>query len=170
MQDADRAVESLAGGDGARPSDGLLAFTQGWEGCRLTPYQDGAGFWTVGFGHKMQPTDARVPVTMDEAVELLQGDLECAADSVRRLIYMPLPRQCMFDALTDFVFNLGATAFATSNLRKRVNGGYFADAADLFRPWNNVHVNGVLVPDAGLTKRRAAERAMFLDGDYSGRP
>ena len=169
--DADRIADSLVGGESARPSEALLAFVQGWEGCRLTPYRDGAGYLTVGFGHKLQPTDAPAPITIAEAVELLRGDVECAADSVAKLIYMPLA-QYRFDALTDFVFNLGAAQLATSTLRKRVNGGYFDDAADEFAKWNNKRdpATGLLAPDKGLTKRRAAERAMFVDGDYSCRP
>ena len=171
--DADRIVDSIRARDDAplRPSDALRAFTQGWEGCRLVPYLDDAGYWTVGMGHKMQPTDPRVPITPDEGVELLHGDLECAGDSVARLIYAPLS-QCQFDALTDFVFAIGATALATSTLRKRVNGGYFDEAAAEFLKWNNERdpVTGLLHPEEGLTKRRSAEVAIWSFGDYSKRP
>jgi lysozyme len=167
--DADRAVESLVGGDEARPSSELHDFTAAWEGSRLVPYQDGAGYWTIGRGHKMQPTDPHVAITLDEQDALFVGDLLYAADGVARLIFMPLP-QCKFDALVDFAFHFGLGALAGSTLRKRVNGGYFDDAAAEFGKWNNERVNGVLVPDPGLTKRCSADRAIFASADYTGRP
>ena len=164
--DADReADQALVGGDEARPSDALRTFVMAWEGCRLTPYLDIAGFGTIGYGHKLQPTDAHVPITQDEAVALLDTDLLYASDGVSRLIYMPIA-QCQHDALTEFGFNVGLGNLAGSTLRKRVNGGYFDQAADEFARWNIAGGE----PNPNLTKRRVADRAIFVSGNYSLRP
>lgn len=129
------------------------------------PYQDGAGYWTVGYGHKMQDGDARVPITPDEADSLFVMDIDMTADGVRRLIDAPL-RQWQFDALVSFSFNLGCGSLAMSTLRKLVNAGQYDQAAAEFQRWNLVAGQ----PDPGVTRRRLAEAAMFEQQDYSGRP
>jgi|SRR5579862_4861169 len=164
--DADRiADETLVGGDGARLSPELREWLEAWEGVRLTPYLDVAGYWTVGCGHKMQATDPHAPITQDECDALLDTDLIYFAEGVSRLIIMPLP-QYRFDALGAFGYNVGLGALAGSTLRKRVNGGYFAEAADEFLKWDIAGGKA----DPRLLKRRQAERAMFAFGDYSQRP
>jgi len=163
--------EVLVGGETARPSIALREWVEAWEGVRLTPYRDGAGYWTVGCGHRLQDSDPRVPITQDECDALLDTDLRYYAEGVGRLIFMPL-HQHQLDALTAFAMNCGLGALAGSTLRKRVNGGYFDDAAAEFGRWNIATDarTGVKGPSAGLTKRRAAERAMFADGNYACRP
>jgi lysozyme len=164
--DADRIVGQIS-----TASPACERFIQGWEKCRLTPYQDQAGNWTVGWGHLMQPGDPRVPITQDEADALFDHELLHTADGVGDLIALPLSQQ-QFDALVAFSYNCGVGAFASSTLRTAVNAADFASAADDFGAWNKVRdpATGLLVVSAGLTKRRAAERAIFVNGDYSGRP
>lgn len=167
---ADRADQALVGGDTARPSLACEEFIKAWEKCRLKPYRDQAGKWTAGWGHLMQLTDdPTTPITQAEADSLFHLDLLYIAEGVARLVLMPL-RQYQFDALVCFAFNVGLGALATSTLRKRVNGGYFTEAADWFAPWNKCTIDGVLTVSEGLTKRRAAERAIFVNADYAGRP
>jgi len=66
-------------------------------------------------------------------------------------------QQNEFDALVDFVFNLGRGAFAGSTLLKNLNAGQFDAAATQFDLWD--HAGGQVV--AGLLRRRQAEQAMF---------
>lgn len=163
--DADRIADRLVGGDSARPSSAIADFIKAWEKCVLRPYLDVGGRRTVGWGHLMQASDPDEPVSQDEADALFDGDLRYTAEGVARLIYMPLAQR-QFDALCAFAYNVGLGNLAGSTLRKRINGGYFDEAGDEFLRWN---IAGGEV-NAGLAKRRAAERAIFLDGDYSGRP
>ena len=152
------------------PSLALESFIKGWERCVLTPYRDSGGRYTVGIGHLMEVGDPRdEPITQEEADELFHGDLLLKAEGVDLLFPEPL-EQCQYDALCSFAFNVGLGALAGSTLRKRILGGYLDEAADQFLVWNKVRVNGAYVESRGLTKRRAAERAMFINGDYSGRP
>jgi lysozyme len=61
-------------------------------------------------------------------------------------------------AITDFCFNLGAARYRASTLRKRVDAQDWEGAAEELLKWNKS--GGKIL--AGLTRRRAAERAMFL--------
>lgn len=148
----------------------LREFVQGWEKLRLVPYRDIAGNYTVGYGHLMHPDDDHTtPIDEDCAEALLDGDLMNAADAVNELVCVRLT-QCQFDALTSFTFNLGAARLDISTLLKRINAGDYIDAGEQFLVWDKVRAGRVLVPSIGLAKRRRAERAMFVDGNYEGRP
>jgi lysozyme len=69
---------------------------------------------------------------------------------------MPLT-QNQFDALVDFVFNIGGGNFGTSTLLRKVNASDFLGAAAEFLRWDRLH--GVEVP--GLLRRRQAEANLF---------
>jgi lysozyme len=71
-----------------------------------------------------------------------------------------------FGALVSFAFNLGAGNLGQSTLLRLLNGGDHAGAAEQFLRWNMGTLNGVKQPLAGLTRRRKAERAMFLGQDW----
>ncbi|HUZ96729.1 MAG TPA: lysozyme, partial [Edaphobacter sp.] len=62
-----------------------------------------------------------------------------------------------FDALVDFVFNLGCARLLGSTLLRHVNAGEFDLAAPQFLLWD--HAGGIVVQ--GLLKRRQAEMALF---------
>ena len=63
-----------------------------------------------------------------------------------------------FDALCSFTYNVGVAAAIRSTLISVLNAGNYMMAAEQFARWN--HVDGVV--DDGLTRRRAAEKALFL--------
>ena len=63
-----------------------------------------------------------------------------------------------FSALVSFTFNLGAGALQRSTLRMKLNRGEVQGAADEFPKW--LIAGGRIL--AGLVRRRAAERALFL--------
>jgi lysozyme len=82
-----------------------------------------------------------------------------AAGCVNKLVTIELS-QPEFDALVDFVFNLGSGAFASSTLLKKLNSVDTAAAAAEFDKWD--HAGGQIV--AGLLRRREAEMTMFNAG------
>ena len=153
------------------PSPQLESFTKGWERCRLIPYKDIAGNWTVGWGHLMQPNDPHVPMSQDEADSLFTYQILHIGDGVGDLLKIPVSQQ-QFDALVDFAYNCGVGALAASTLLTSINDADFAMAASKFGAWNKARnpQTGILEDSEGLTKRRAAEVAIFVNGDYSGRP
>ena len=129
--------------------------TENFEGCSLQAYQDVAGVWTNGYGN----THGVVPgttITLQQAQNDLASNIEGAEYVVNRVVTVPL-NQNQFDALVDFVFNLGSANFQSSTLLRLLNAGNFAGAANEFPKWN--HAGGVVV--AGLTRRRLAEQALF---------
>jgi len=133
-----------------------LALTEQFEGCRLTSYQDQKGVWTIGYGHTGPTVVRGLTITLEEAEKLLIGDVQIAASFVNRVVLVELT-QNEFDALVDFVFNLGRGAFESSTLLRELNTGNFAAAAAQFDLWDRA--GGAVV--AGLLRRRQAETGLF---------
>ncbi len=127
-----------------------------FEGCRLEAYQDGAGIWTLGWGHTAG-VKAGDTCTQEQAESWLMQNLADAAASVQDLIDVPLT-QGQFDALSSFTFNLGRGNLHGSTLRKLLNAGDAPAAALEFPKWCNVAGK----PSAGLLRRRMAEQSLFL--------
>lgn len=134
-----------------------LKFTTQWEGLNLHAYQDTGGVWTIGVGHTGPEVVPGLTITHERANELLQLDTASAADCVNKNVTAEL-EQCEFDALVDFVYNIGCGAFKTSTLLRLLNADDFTNAADQFTVW--VYDNGKVIQ--GLVNRRAAEKALFL--------
>lgn len=146
----------------------------------LDAYLDPLGIWTIGWGHALRFRNrflrgaadrgiarALYPggITRAQAEALLRGDLVDFASSVQALAKVALS-DAQFGALVSFAFNVGVAALAQSTLLRKLNARDFAGAADQFLVWNKGRKNGVLVELAGLTRRRRAERALFLGADW----
>lgn len=128
------------------------------EGGRLRAYQCRAGIWTIGYGHTegVKPGDK---ISLDQALELFNHDVQWAVDAVNALVTVPLS-QGQFEALCSFVFNVGRSAFAQSRLLKKLNAGDVVGAAAEFPRWDRGGPKSHIIP--GLTRRRAEELAHFL--------
>lgn len=137
-------------------SDAGFALTKKFEGLRLAAYQDQVGVWTIGYGHTGREVHGGMVITEDQADVLLHSDVAGAVACVNRAVTADVT-QCQFDALVDFVFNLGCARLLGSTLLRYVNAGEFDLAAPQFLLWD--HAGGVVVP--GLLLRRQAEMAMF---------
>lgn len=146
-----------------------LALVKEFEGCELEAYLCPAGVWTIGYGHTLSATPG---MSIDEAMAdaLLREDLQKAEEAVDRLVTVPI-NDNQFSALVSFVFNIGASvftlggepepgAFDRSTLLKMLNAGAAPETvAAQFLRWNKAGYQQL----AGLTRRRHAERALFLD-------
>jgi lysozyme len=127
------------------------------EGFRNRVYLDVAGFPTIGYGHRLlHPESFPDGVDEPQAAELLTCDVRDAEQAVERLVKVPLA-QGQFDALVDFVFNLGAGRFATSTLLKRLNAGSYNDAKNELLRWDRAA--GKELP--ALKARREAEAKLW---------
>lgn len=117
--------------------------------------------WTIGIGHTGsvdgKPVSPGMVISQAKSRELLKADAATATRGVVKLVTVPL-NQNQFDALVDFTFNLGEGNLRSSTLLKKLNSKDYAGAADEFPKWNKA--GGIVLP--GLTKRRAAERALFI--------
>ena len=138
-----------------------IALIKKFEGCKLTAYQDSVGVWTIGYGWT-QPVDGKpiragMAIKQETAERLLKTGLVSYESDVSRLVKVGLT-QGQFDALVSFTYNLGARSLSTSTILRKLNDGDYAGAAAEFPRWNKA--GGKVLN--GLTRRREAERALFL--------
>ncbi len=117
-------------------SAGGLTATAVREGSSLVAYKDSGGTWTIGNGSTkgVKPGDT---ITKEQERELLKRDAAIAEGGVKRHIKVPLyPWE--YDALTDFVFNVGETNFKKSTLVKKFNKQDYHGGCRQFFVWNKV--------------------------------
>ena len=133
-----------------------LDLIKSFEGWRDTAYICPAGVLTIGYGSTGPHVKAGMKITPERGEDLLREDLDRFEKAVTRLVTVPL-RQNQYDALVSFAFNVGISALERSTLLKRVNARLFDQAAAEFAKWNRAGGR----PLAGLTRRRAAEAALF---------
>ena len=131
------------------------------EGLRLAAYICPAGKLTIGYGHTGDDVFHGMAITPERAGSLLQADLGASYKTIERAVSVPLTDNQMA-ALASFVFNLGAGAFLSSTLLKKLNQGDYQGAADQLPRWCHAHVDGQLVEVAGLKARRNREKSLFL--------
>jgi lysozyme len=128
------------------------------EGFRSHIYQDVAGIPTIGYGHQLLHGESYPNgITEEQALAILASDVQKAEQRVADLVKVPL-MQGQFDALVDFVFNLGSGRLAASTLLKMLNASNYAGAAQQLLKWD--HSGAVEV--AGLKTRREAEAKLWL--------
>ena len=144
-----------------KTSQSGISLIKGFEGKRLNAYYDGVGVWTIGFGTIKYPNGVWVKkgdtCTEAQAESYLKNDLVKFENAINRLVKVPL-NQNQFDALSSFTYNLGETNLSSSTLLKKLNAKDYAGTADQFLRWNKA---GGKVMN-GLTRRREAERILFL--------
>lgn len=146
-----------------RLSERGLAFIREREGFRDRAYPDPGSRdgkpVTIGYGSTRyedgSPIKLGDTITRERADELLRHEAAKVEAEVARLVTVPLT-QAQFDALCSFQFNTGA--LSRSTLLRLLNTGDYGNAADQLLRWNK---NDGAVME-GLTRRRQAERAMFL--------
>ena len=137
-------------------NDAGYELIQSFESCSLTPYLDGGGVPTIGWGHTKHVTMDMGPITQEEADDFLDDDLDVSEDVVNNAIKVPLTDN-QFSALVSLVFNCGPAPLS-GTLGHKLNAGDYSGAAQEFPKWD--HVNKVV--SIGLLRRRNAEMALFL--------
>ena len=141
-------------------STAALDLIKRFESLRLEAYLCPAGVWTIGWGHTagVRPN---MRITESQAESLLRDDIAQVESALPSVIRMPLT-QGQHDALVSLCFNLAGGAAALPKIAPRLvaklNAGQPAAAAGELLDINRA--NGVVLP--GLTRRRAAERELFL--------
>lgn len=138
-------------------SDLLINKIKEFEGCVLTAYKCPAGKWTIGYGHTKGVRQGQ-KITQAQADALLKSDLKPFENYVNRLLVCT--SQGMFDALVDFVFNLGQASLERSTLLKLIR--QHANTNDIqkqFMKW--VYASGKKMN--GLVRRRAWEAQRYAE-------
>lgn len=132
-----------------------------FEGCRLTAYQDEVGVWTIGYG--ITNADKSITgTTVKSGLKISQATAEKWLEESLDQKYLPKVMkydtrynwtQNEIDALTSFAYNIGSIDQLTANgSRSR------AIIAKKMLEYNKA--GGTIY--RGLTRRREAERKLFL--------
>jgi len=127
------------------------------------PYHDAVGYPTIGVGHllsriRWEPLQNFKPITLEEAQYLHHTDLDKFAIGVGKLVKVPVTDN-QFGAIVSLSFNIGLSNLQASTLLRTLNRlGALADVGDQFLRWDKA--GGVVL--RGLTRRRIAERKLFL--------
>jgi lysozyme len=138
-----------------------------FEGEYLDAYIDPVGIPTIGYGTIFNPDEKRPvrlgdKITQETAIRWLRLETGKIVPEIKKRVKVPIT-QNMLDSLTSFVYNVGIGAFSRSTLLKKLNEGKpKKEVADEFLKWNKGRVRGVLVELPGLTRRRNAEKSLFL--------
>jgi GH24 family phage-related lysozyme (muramidase) len=138
-----------------------LRILKSLEGLRLEAYLDAVGIWTIGYG----TTSGVVPgmqISQAQAEAFLKRDLATFERAIANAVKVPLTDD-QFSALVSFVYNIGETNFVGSTLLQLLNQKDYLGAADQLLRWNKGGDREL----PGLTRRRQAERALFLGQDFT---
>lgn len=144
---------------------------QSFEGCVLYCYDDAdehmphprimpgdhvEGVLTIGWGHTGNDVHPGMIIDQQQADMLFELDIQKFVNAVQNFAKVVL-NQNQFDALVSFDYNTGS--LSSSTLGNLVNMSEFAAAADQFGRWIK---DSTGQDNAGLIRRRAAEKALFL--------
>lgn len=127
-----------------------------FEGLRLEAYLCPAGIWTIGYGHTSGVSPNSF-ITIQEADEYLHRDVAAIEMQLNKL-NLSL-RQCQWDAIVSFVFNVGIGNFKASTLLAKIRINLDDNSIiDEFLRW--VYANGKVM--RGLQKRRLTEMKLYF--------
>lgn len=142
-----------------------VALCKHFEGLYLKPYLCPAGLATIGWGTVWKPDGSKVtmddpPITADVAELWLIQQLqrECLPAAVRMTPGLAGNEEAL-GAIADFIYNLGASRYKNSTLRRRLNAREWDEARHEIRRW--VRANGRVL--RGLVRRREAEAEYLPD-------
>lgn len=133
-----------------------LSFIKQFEGCELKAYLCPAGVPTIGYG-RTKGVKLGDTCSQAQADAWLTQEYDEFEAGVRKLVTVALTAN-QLGALVSFAYNIGLGALRTSTLLRVLNAGDYSGAASQFSRWNKA-AGRVL---AGLSRRRAAEAALFV--------
>lgn len=139
-----------------------IALIKHHEGVRSRPYRCPANLWTVGVGHligdgKLLPDSWNRTFTEAEIDGLLKSDLRRFELGISKMLPNVPLRQCEFDCLVSFAFNLGLGTFQRSTLRQALLRGDKKAAMESLVKY--CRAGGKILK--GLQTRRLDEKALF---------
>ncbi|MEM8503242.1 MAG: lysozyme [Cyanobacteria bacterium P01_D01_bin.1] len=154
------ATDSPAAKKPKRTNQNGLLLIKSFEGLRLKAYKDAVGIWTIGYGTTRGVRPGQT-ISEAQAVQFLQEDLTRFEKSINEVVRVAI-NDNQFSALACFTYNVGSGAFRSSTLLRKLNAGDVRGAADELLRWDKAGGRTL----AGLTRRRKAERLLFLGEDF----
>lgn len=155
------------------PSAHIAAFMKGYETLAKVG-KDGRIYaylptpndrWTIGYGETSGITSKTV-WTREQAEANFTQRLARLGGQVLTLLASAKTTQAQFDAMVSLADNIGLDAFRDSTVLREHRQGRYERAAAAFAMWNKQRnkKTGVLEVLDGLTRRRAAEAAIYRGG------
>jgi lysozyme len=149
-----------------------LNLVKEFEGFSSQAYQDTDGTIVIGYGmpeiggEKVKMGDypsgtLRDRISSAQAERALKQELQKIQQEILSMVKVDLTSN-QLSALVSFSFNIGTKYLADSTLLAKINAGDHYGAAKEFIRWNKADFNGILLPMAGLTRRRTTEKQLFL--------
>ena len=141
-----------------------LKLIREFEGFRHYAYRDTDGTPVIGYGlSKVAGRKVRMGdrISTHQAEAALKAEVHAIQKQIKSIVRVELNSH-QLGALTSFAFNTGFYNLKKSTLLRKLNAGDHHGAANEFLRWNKAHSGGRLVPLAGLTRRRQAEKQLFL--------
>lgn len=143
-----------------------------FEGFRADAYKDAVGVLTIGYGTTAMAGVGIKPalgmkISKSDAEAYLQAALDKFANQIAPAITAPI-NENEFGAFVSLAYNIGPGSFKKSSALRLFNAGEKEGAAKAILLWNKA--GGKVLK--GLTRRREAERKLFLtpvDGKFPGR-
>jgi lysozyme len=149
------------------PSPDCIKIVQEFEGCAkrrsdgsFEAYPDpgtGGDPWTIGWGSTGPDIKKGMVWSQKQCDDRFTSHLGEFADKVNKLLGGAPTTQHQFDAMVSFAYNVGPANLSSSTLLKKHKAKDFAGAAAEFAKWNKANKKVM----AGLTRRRAAEAALY---------
>jgi lysozyme len=133
------------------------ALIKQFEGFREHAYQDVVGVWTIGYGFTRGVAPGQ-HMTPQQAEARLITELLGYEQAVLSACTLE-PNQNQLDAMCSLAWNIGIAGFLRSTVLRAHNRGDFQSASRAFGLWNKAGGREW----AGLTRRRAAEAALYLE-------
>lgn len=134
------------------------------EGLRQWAYYDPPGILTVCYGSTTN-VQKGVKYSLDECKARLDDDMRAAIAQVDACAPgLPVP---VLAAFGDAVYNIGpkiACDTKHSTAARLLKAGDLAGACQQLQRWNKATVAGRMIELPGLTKRRAKEMALCMEG------
>jgi GH24 family phage-related lysozyme (muramidase) len=176
MQKSEAAPPPATSAAGLNLSSDAKDLLKGVESLRLKPYDDQTDgditAWvqgaTVGYGHLITKSEwdtYKGGLNQQGADALFDQDLGPTVATVNKAIRVSV-KQCQFDALAIFAFNIGREAFSGSSVVKLVNDPnaitHYDDLESAWMAWDKSQ--GKVM--TGLKNRRQCEWNIYSKGIY----
>jgi lysozyme len=149
------------------PGPDCIKLIQQFEGCAkkrsdgsFAAYPDpgtGGDPWTIGWGSTGADIKKGLVWTQKQCDDRFAEHLAGFGANVGKAVGSAATTQNQFDAMVSFAYNVGVANLAASTLLRKHKAKDYKGAAAEFAKWNKA-AGKVL---AGLTRRRAAEAALY---------
>jgi lysozyme len=140
-----------------------------FEGFKDYAYIDTDGTPVIGYGLSRI---GGIPVQIGDRISSTQADAALKAHlqeihrELDKIIKVELSDR-QLSALASISFNVGVDNLKSSTLIQKINAKDYTGAADEFLRWDKANLQGAFVQMPGLTRRRSAERQLFLSNHQS---